>query len=54
MPLLLVGADMVTDGGVLGQMWPYTLFAKLLAGAYSGISSESEEAEGAILLCLFL
>jgi len=27
LPLLLVGADMVSDGGVLGQMWPYTYFA---------------------------
>ena len=33
MPLLLVGADMVSDGGVLGQMWPYTMWAKFLAGA---------------------
>ena len=39
MPLLLVGADMVSDGGVLGQMWPYTLLAKYLAGAYSGNST---------------
>ena len=39
MPLLLVGADMVSDGGVLGQMWPYTYFAKYLAGAYSGNST---------------
>ena len=29
MPLLLVGADMVSDGGVLGQMWPYTMWAKI-------------------------
>jgi len=49
-PLLLVGADMVSDGGVLGQMWPYTFYAKLLAGADSGNStgganiSRSEEA----------
>ena len=39
MPLLLVGADMVSDGGVLGQMWPYTALAKLLAGADSGNST---------------
>ena len=39
MPLLLVGTDMVSDGGVLGQMWPYTWLAKYLAGAYSGNST---------------
>ena len=39
MPLLLVGADMVSDGGVLGQMWSYTTWAKLLAGADSGNST---------------
>ena len=39
MPLLLVGSDMVSDGGVLGQMWPYTALAKLLAGADSGNST---------------
>ena len=39
MPLLLVGSDMVSDGGVLGQMWPYTALAKLLAGEDLGNST---------------
>ena len=33
MPLLLVGSDILSDGGVLGQMWPYTMISKLLVGA---------------------
>ena len=35
LPLMLVGSDMVSDGSVLGQMWPYTFFGKDLALAYS-------------------
>ena len=35
MPVMLVGLDMISDGGVLAQMWPYTLFGKLIAGEYS-------------------
>ena len=35
LPVLLVGSDMVSDGGVLGQMWQYSL-GKALAGADSG------------------
>jgi len=35
LPLILVGSDMVSDCGVLGQMWQYTLIGKLLAEAYS-------------------
>ena len=30
---------MVSDGGVLGQMWPYSYYAKYLAGADSGNST---------------
>ena len=26
LPLILVGSDMVSDGGVMAQMWPYTFF----------------------------
>ena len=33
MPLLLVGSDILSDGGVLGQMWPHTMISKLLVGA---------------------
>ena len=40
LPLMLVGADMVTDVGVLGQMWPYTLWAKTLARRDSGNQAE--------------
>ena len=40
LPLMLVGADMVTDVGVLGQMWPYTLWAKTLARRGSGNQAE--------------
>ena len=35
MPVVLIGSDMISDGGVLAQMWPYTLFGKLIAGEYS-------------------
>ena len=31
MPLMLVCSDLLSDGGVLGQMWPYTMIGKLLA-----------------------
>lgn len=36
MPVALVGSDMISDGGVLVQMWPYTTTAKSLAGEYAG------------------
>ena len=36
LPLMLVGSDMLSDGGVLAQMWPYTGLANLLAKASSG------------------
>ena len=42
MPLLLVGADMVSDGDVLGQMWSYTFMAKEMSGG--GNISRSDEA----------
>ena len=32
---MLVGSDMISDGGVLVQMWPYTMWAKILAGEYA-------------------
>ena len=31
MPLMLVCSDLLSDGGVLGQMWPHTMIGKLLA-----------------------
>ena len=57
LPVMLVGSDMLSDGGVLGQMWPYTYFAKYLARADSrnqaelnsrtaANSSSSDEAAG--------
>lgn len=36
MPVALVGSDMISDGGVLVQMWPYTFLAKGLAEAFAG------------------
>ena len=47
LPLMLVGSDMVSDGCVLSQMWPYTFYAKLLAGAYSGNSTGGANISGA-------
>ena len=35
MPVALVGSDMISDGGVLVQMWPYTFLAKIFAGEYA-------------------
>ena len=29
---MLVGSDLISDGSVLVQIWPYTFLAKLLAG----------------------
>ena len=36
MPVVLVGSDMISDGGVLVQMWQYTWMAKDLAGESAG------------------
>ena len=47
LPLILVGADMVTDGDMLGQMWPYTAFGKALAEALSGNQVELNSTAGA-------
>ena len=54
LPLLLVGADMLSDGGVLAQMWPYTRFAKDLAGADSGDEARLNSTAPWILAYLFL
>ena len=35
MPVALVGSDMISDGGVLVQMWPSTFLAKIFAGEYA-------------------
>ena len=64
LPLILVGADMVTDGDMLGQMWPYAVFSgsgnqvELNSTAGANISRSDEVAvdddEGIILGFLFL
>ena len=44
LPLLLVGVDMGSDGGVLANMWPHTNWAKdLNTTAGGGKSSSSDE-----------
>ena len=63
LPLILVGADMVTDGDMLGQMWPYAVFSgsgnqvELNSTARANISRSDEVAvendEGFILGFLF-
>ena len=45
MPVMLVGSDMISDGGVLAQMWPYTQWAKFLAGEYAGDETAANSTE---------
>ena len=45
MPVALVGSDMISDGRVLVQMWPYTAWAKLLAGEYAGDETATNSTE---------
>ena len=45
MPVALVGSDMISDGSVLAQMWPYTDMGKALAGEYG-----NQEGKGTKLL----
>ena len=57
LPLLLVGADMVSDGGVLAQMWPYTNLERIGAGITNSTAEEqensSEDFDTVILIFLF-
>ena len=45
MPVALVGSDMISDGDVLVQMWPYTFLAKDLAGEYAGGETATNSTE---------
>ena len=44
-PVALVGSDMISDGGVLVQMWPYTGFGEGLAGEYAANETATNSTE---------
>ena len=44
-PVALVGSDMISDGGVLVQMWPYTGFGEGLAGEYAANETAANSTE---------